>query len=182
MLRPSQRLGNIYTDPALVRRVAGWKQEGRLDEVTVEEREAHKSRLRLHTVKGRELGLLLPRGTVLAAGDVFALEGEEGGVLVQLSLQEVMVLAPLPYADPAERLRRAVRLGHVLGNQHWPVAVVGEQVLVPVSLDRAVMETVLKTHHLADHFSIHYEQRLWPQEEAVSDQRSAISDQEDNEK
>lgn len=165
MLRLSHRLGNIHTTLALAAQVTVWQQEGKLDEVTVEEREAHKSRLRVHTRKGRELGLLLPRGTELTAGDVFALEGEEGGVLIHLALQEIMVLVPRPCTNAAERLRRAVRLGHVLGNQHWPVAVVGEQVLVPVTLDRAVMETVLKTHHLTDHFSIHYEQRFWPKEE-----------------
>lgn len=164
-MRLSQLLGNIHTNPVLATQVAVWKQEGRLDEVTIEEREAHKNRLRLHTVKGRELALLLPRGTVLAAGDVFALEGKTGGVLVHIALQEIMVLAPLPSTNPVERLRWAVRLGHVLGNQHWPVAVVGEQVLVPVTLDRAVMETVLKTHRLTDHFSVQYEQRPWPKEE-----------------
>jgi len=162
MLRLSQHLGNIHTDHELQERVALWRQRGWLDEVTVEEREARKSRLRLRSIKGRELGLLLPRGAILAAGDLFALEGEEGGVLVHFALQEVMVLVPQPCASMAERLRHAVRLGHVLGNQHWPVAVVGEQILVPVTLDRAVMETVLRTHHLTEHFSLHYEQRVWP--------------------
>jgi urease accessory protein len=175
MLRLSHRLGNIHTDPALAAQVSTWQQHGGLDEVTIDEREARKSRLRVQTVKGREVGILLPRGTVLAAGDVFAVEGEEGGVLVHLALQEVMVLTPLLCVDTVEQLRRAVRLGHVLGNQHWPVAVVGEQVLVPVALDRAVMETVLRTHHLTEHFSIRYEQRPWPKEEALSDQHSAIS-------
>ena len=75
-----------------------------------------------------------------------------------------MVLTPLTHADPHEQLQRAVRLGHVLGNQHWPVAVVGEQILVPVSLDRAVMETVLRTHHMTDYFQIQYERRAWPHE------------------
>jgi urease accessory protein len=149
----------------LADRVSQWEQAGILDEVTIDEREAHKSRLRLYTSKGRELGLHLARGTKLADGDVFALEREVGGVLFHLSLQEVMVLAPLPCPNEAERLRRAVRLGHVLGNQHWPVAVVEQQVLVPVSLDRAVMETVLRTHRLSGYFSIRYERRPWPQEE-----------------
>jgi urease accessory protein len=165
MLRLSHRLGNIHTDSALATQVAVWKQEGRLDEVTVDEREAQKSRLRVHTVQGRELGLLLSRGTVLTAGDVFALEGDEGGVLIHLALQEIMVLVSRPCPNAAEWLRWVVRLGHVLGNQHWPVVVSGEQILVPVTLDRAVMETVLKTYHLNDHFTIHYEQRPWPQEE-----------------
>ena len=164
MQRLHHRLGNIHTDPALATCVAQWQQAGLLDEVTIDEREAYKSRLRLYTLQGRELGLLLQRGVRLADGDLFALDGEDGGVLIHLSLQEVMVLTPLPCASETERLDRAVRLGHVLGNQHWPIAVVGEQVLVPVSIDRAVMETVLKTHHLLDCFSVHYEQRAWPQE------------------
>lgn len=167
MLRVSQCLGNIHADPVLADRVGRWEKAGILDEVTIDEREAHKSRLRLYTSKGRELGLHLVRGTKLADGDVFALESEEGGVLLRLSLQEVMVLTPLPCPNDSERLRRAVRLGHVLGNQHWPVAVVGQQVQVPVSLDRAVMETVLRTHHLSGYFSIHYERRPWPQEEGI---------------
>jgi urease accessory protein UreE len=81
-----------------------------------------------------------------------------------------MVLTPLAsadsagLADTAGQLQQAVRLGHVLGNQHWPVAVVGEQILVPVALDRAVMETVLRTHHMTDYFQIRYERRAWPQE------------------
>lgn len=165
MLRLNHYLGNINTDPVLATRTAEWRQKGSLDEATIEERETHKSRLRLHTRKGREVGLLLTRGSVLQEGDVFALEGEEGGVLIHLALQEIMVLTPFPCANEAERLRRAVRLGHVLGNQHWQVTVVGEHILVPVTLDRAVMETVLKTHHLTDYFSIDYERRPWPKEE-----------------
>lgn len=165
MLRVSQYLGNIRTDSIVADKLAQWERAGKLEEVAIDEREASKSRLRLRTSKGRELGLFLPRGTKITDGDVFALDSEEGGVLIHLSLQEVMVLTPLPCPSATERLRRAVRLGHVLGNQHWPVAVVEEQVLVPVSLDRAVMETVLKTHHLTSYFFIQYEQRPWPQEE-----------------
>jgi urease accessory protein UreE len=181
MLHRSPRLGNIHTDPDLLTQVALWKREGKLDEVTLEEREAHKSRLRVYTRNGRELGLVLPRGTVLAAGDVFALDGEDGGVLVHLALQEVIVLTPLADLSGPERLRWAVRLGHVLGNQHWPVAVVGEQILTPVTLDRTVMETVLKTHHLTEHFSLHYERRPWPREEALGNQHLAVSNHKDKE-
>jgi len=55
MLRLSHRLGNIHTDPALAAQISTWQQHGRFDEVTLDEREAHKSRLRVQTVKGREL-------------------------------------------------------------------------------------------------------------------------------
>lgn len=164
MLRVSHRLGNIHTDQKLAATVRQWQQTGQLEEINIEERHAHKSRFRLHTASGREIGFVLPRGITIADGDVFGIKDEAGGLLVHLSLQEVMVLSLQPHIDAAEHLQWAVRLGHVLGNQHWPIAVVGEQILVPVTLDRAVMETVLRTHHLTERFSVHYEQRAWPQE------------------
>jgi urease accessory protein len=162
MQHVSHCLGNLHTTSGLLAQVAAWREEGKIDEVTLEEREAQKSRLRLTTRGGRELALLLPRGTALADGDVFAVAGEDLKVLVHIALQEVMVLTPLHNASATDALPWAVRLGHVLGNQHWPVAVVGGQILTPVTLDRGVMETVLKTHHLTHYFSIQYERRSWP--------------------
>ncbi len=164
MLRVSHRLGNIYTDRKLAATVRQWQQTGQLEEINIEERHAHKSRFRLYTASKREIGFVLPRGTTIADGDVFGLKDEAGGLLVHISLQEVMVLSPQPHTDAVEGLKWAVRLGHVLGNQHWPIAVVGEQILVPVTLGRAVMETVLRTHHLTERFTLHYEQRAWPQD------------------
>ena len=174
MLRVHERLGNLFANPDLAARVQTWQHTGQLEEITLDERDAHKSRLRVQTLSGRELGLILPRGTTLTDGDVFSLVAEDGGVLVHISLQEIMVLTPLTHTestDPHEQLRRAVRLGHVLGNQHWPVAVVGEQILVPVSLDRAVMETVLRTHHMTEYFQIQYERRAWPQDHEDQDKQ-----------
>jgi urease accessory protein len=165
MLHISHRLGNVRTNPTLQGQVPTWRNAGTLDEVTIEERDAHKSRLRLCTDTGREIGFILPRGAELADGDVFAVEEEERRVLVHIALQEVMVLTPRESPRVHQRWAWAVRLGHVLGNQHWPVAAVGEQILTPVTVDRAVMETVLATHHLTEHFTIHYERRSWPKEE-----------------
>jgi urease accessory protein len=167
MLYRGYYLGSIHTDASVAERVARWRQEDRLEDVTVRDHEARKSRLRLHTSKGHEIGLILSHGRELAAGDVYALEGTNAGILIHLAPQEVMVLLPRPCCDPVERIRRAVHLGHVLGNQHWPLAVVGAEVLVLVIIDTAVMETVLRTHHVLEHFSIRYQHRPWPQEEAT---------------
>ena len=162
MLRVSHRLGNIHQDSDLAARVTQWEQAQQLEEVTINEREAQKSRLRLQTSTGQDLGLVLPRGTEIADGDVFAFTDREGGLVVHLALQEVMVLTLRPGLPPHEQHHWLVRLGHVLGNQHWPIANVDDTVLVPVTLDRAVMETVLRTHHLLDQFTIRYERRSWP--------------------
>ena len=162
MLRMSHRLGNIYQDSDLAAQVTQWEQAQQLEEVTINEREAQKSRLRLRTATGQDLGLVLPRGAAVADGDIFAFADRAGGLLVHLSRQEVMVLTLHPGLPLDEQHHWLVRLGHVLGNQHWPIALVHEEILVPVTLDRAVMETVLRTHHLLDQFTIRYEPRSWP--------------------
>lgn len=158
----NQHLGNIHHDAELRAQVTAWRDHGQLDEATVDERDAHKGRLCIFTDRGQEYGLILTRGTVLTSGDVFAREAEEGAVLISLLPQELMVLTLRNDLSVEDRLHWAVRVGHVLGNQHWPVAMVGEQICTPVAIDRAVMETVLKTHHVADYCTIHYEQRAWP--------------------
>lgn len=43
-------------------------------------------------------------------------------------------------------LRTCVELGHALGNQHWPALVKGTCVYVPLTVDRKVMSSVMKTH------------------------------------
>ena len=48
---------------------------------------------------------------------------------------------------PAEEaLASAVKLGHALGNQHWPMVVMGGMVYVPVTTDSRVMGAVMDTH------------------------------------
>lgn len=168
MLHISHRLGNVHMNPTLQGQAAEWRNAGNLDEITINERDAHKSRLRLFTNTGREIGLILPRGAEITDGDVFAVQEDESRVLIRIALQEVMVLTPSESLQAHERWAWAVRLGHVLGNQHWPIAVVGEQIFTPVTVDRAVMETVLATHHLTEHFTIRYERRSWPKEEGLS--------------
>ena len=161
----SRCLGNIHHDPALQARVTAWRHQGRLGEATIDERDARKGRLRIFTDQGQEYGLVLARGTALTSGDVFSLDVEDGGVLIALSRQELMMLTLRHDLSTEERVRWAVRVGQVLGNQHWPVAMVGEHICTPVTIDRAVMETVLKTHHVTDYCTIHYEQRAWPSED-----------------
>ena len=45
-------------------------------------------------------------------------------------------------------IRTAVEFGHAVGNQHWPAVVKGMQVYIPLTVDRKVMQSVMRTHHL----------------------------------
>ena len=164
MLRVNGKLGNIRENVGLRADVSRWKERGLLEEVHIEERDTHKTRLRLLTESGRDLGIHVPRNSMIADGDLFALRNAEGGLLIHVALQELMVLTARRTQSLETRQQWLVKLGHVLGNQHWPIAFSGASVLVPVTLDRSVMETVLRTHHLLDRFSTRYERREWPRE------------------
>jgi len=111
--------------------------------------EAQKNRLRKKTRDGQELAVSLDRGTYMRDGDVLLWdESARRAVVAKLSLRDVMVihleaLATMP-ADLA--MRTGVELGHALGNQHWPALVKGSNVYVPLTVDRKVMSSVMKTH------------------------------------
>ena len=142
-------VGNLGDDARLRDLHRRAEVEGRAETVALTPLDAQKGRLRTQTDKGTPLGLSLGRGTALRDGDVLYLDEGEGRMIVaRLKPEEVLVLTVKPAASAEELLRVAVQLGHVLGNQHWPVKIEGMSVYVPVSVDKKVMETVLRTYDL----------------------------------
>ncbi len=149
MIVVEEIVGNVGEDVRLRDLYRQWQAAGRAETVELTPLEAQKGRLRTVTDKGTPLGMSLGRGTVLRDGDVVYLNEVEGRMIVaRLKPEEVLVITLKPGPSPAELLRVAVQLGHVLGNQHWPVKIEGTSVYVPVSVDKKVMETVLKTYDL----------------------------------
>jgi urease accessory protein len=141
-------LGNLAEDARLRDLHRRWQAEGRVETVALTPLDAQKGRLRIQTDKGTPLGLSLGRGTALRDGDVLYLDEPQARMIVaRLMPEEVLVITVKP-AAAADLVRVAVQLGHVLGNQHWPVKIEGMSVYIPVSVDRKVMETVLKTYDL----------------------------------
>ena len=120
-----------------------------VDTLELDHWEAQKNRLRKKTGGGRELAISLDRGTFMRDGDVLLWDEQaRQAVVARLSLRDVMVINLEALAAlPAElALRTSVELGHALGNQHWPALVKGSRVYVPLTIDRKVMSSVMKTH------------------------------------
>ena len=148
------------TGPALVRVDAilgratedGWP--GRLehtsvDELLLDQAEAQKSRLRKTTAGGAEVAISLDRGTQLRDGDILSWdEVRRTAIVARVELKDVLVIdvSPLLGGPREVAMTRCVELGHALGNQHWPAVVKGTRVYVPLTVARAVMASVMKTH------------------------------------
>jgi len=111
--------------------------------------EAQKSRLRKSSQNGLDLAISLPRGILLHDGDILKWDEAQGTATVaRVNLKDVMVveLSALQTQNSEVLVRTCVELGHALGNQHWPAVVKGNRVFIPLTVDKKVMASVMKTH------------------------------------
>jgi urease accessory protein len=124
-----------------------------VDPLHLDQWEAQKSRLRKATEGGLELALSLERNVQLRDGDVLHWEeAARRAVVARIALNDVMIveIGPALAGPPEAIVRTLFELGHALGNQHWPAIVKGDRVYVPLTVDRKVMASVMKTHAFAD--------------------------------
>lgn len=120
-----------------------------LDYLDLDQWQAQKNRFRKRTTQGVELALSLERNTYLHTGDILLWDADDRRATVaRIALQDVLVvdLARLFEQEPAAICQTCFELGHALGNQHWPAVVSGSKVYVPLTVDRKVMASVMKTH------------------------------------
>jgi urease accessory protein len=139
-----------------------------VDTLELDHWEAQKSRFRKRSSGGAELAVSLDRGSFIRDGDVLRWDAEQQTLLLaRIRLRDVMMIelsglleaganGASPDASPTGQgsqtsaellgLRTCVELGHALGNQHWPALVKGTCVYVPLTVDRKVMSSVMKTH------------------------------------
>lgn len=147
MIRVERVLGNVHQ---------GFRAQGEtLEELWLTPWEAQKRRLRKRTPGGRDLAIALTQAGELADGDVLY-AAPDVTVVARVEAGEVVVFRLEDVTSSNLLATRALRLGHVLGNQHWPVRLhrgdrTGHQALeivVPLALDRRVVDAVIRAHQL----------------------------------
>jgi urease accessory protein len=132
-------VGNRHDDPGLEERIAAHEREGTFEQVVIGADERKKSRLRVETDAGTDLGIVVQRPE-LRPGDVLFVE-ETAAAVIAFEEREAYVIE-LP--DPGgETVSAAVELGHRIGNQHWDIAVEGETIYVPLDVEKRILEDVL---------------------------------------
>jgi urease accessory protein len=131
---------------------ASWKKQlegATLDHLSLDQWQAQKNRFRKNTEGGVELAVSLERNSHLHHGDILVWDAAaRKAIVAHIQLQEVLVIQLSgSLTQPQESLARTCfELGHALGNQHWPAVVKGTKVYVPLTVDRQVMASVMKTH------------------------------------
>ena len=135
-------VGNRHDDPALDEQIGVHETAGTLERVVIESSDRKKSRLRVETDAGTDLGIVVDRPE-LRAGDVLYCD-DIGAAVVEFDERVAFVLE-LPAPD-AEVLATVVELGHRIGNQHWNLAVEDGCIYVPVEADRRILESVIEPY------------------------------------
>lgn len=140
-------LGNINADESLSLEVQRLDKQKKVERVLVPFHDAGRRRVRVRTDQGTDIGVDLPLDEALQDGDVLPV-GDDADrlVLIEVAPSEALALR-MSREIPADQLFEfGVRLGHMLGNQHWPITVKEDIVYAPLTIDHKVMETVVRTH------------------------------------
>lgn len=141
-------IGNLRS-PEWARRVEG----AEIEYVDLDQWTAQKSRFVITSDQGHEYAVALARHTQMLDGDIIDYLPEENKIVaIRIQLNDVLVidLASLARQKPETIIHIAVELGHAIGNQHWPAVVKGTKVFVPLTVDKKVMDSVMRTHHIED--------------------------------
>jgi urease accessory protein len=120
-----------------------------VERIELDQWEAQKNRFRKHSSVGTEVAVSLERGSHLQDGDILIWnESDHRAVVVAIQFKEVMVveLSEIMKQQTDKLVQTCVELGHAIGNQHWPAVIKGTRVYVPLTVDRNVMASVMKTH------------------------------------
>ena len=131
-----------------------WRERAahaQIEYVDLDQWTAQKSRFVARGSLGTEYAVAFGRRTTIADGDIFYYDDKQKRMaVVRLRMNDIMVidLGALMRQDTQSAVDIAIELGHALGNQHWPAVVQGSRVYVPLTVDRKVMESVMRTHHI----------------------------------
>ena len=139
-------IGNL-DDPAWRERAEG----AEIETIDLDQWTAQKSRFVVRSDRDNEYAVALKRHSQLLGGDIIDYRPAERRIVaIRIALSDVLLieLGELATQAPEQIIHTAVELGHAIGNQHWPAVVKGTRVYVPLTVDRKVMESVMRTHHI----------------------------------
>jgi urease accessory protein len=134
MLRATKILGHSSDERFAARRV---------ERLVVDAAEASRHRLRRETDKGTDVAIDLPRGTFILDGAGIA-DDQSTIIVAERKPEEALVVRLSEALHPQQRLEQAIRLGHAFGNQHVPIEVENEEVRIPVTTSRSVVQATVE--------------------------------------
>lgn len=150
-------LGNIDRNDKLAQQIAKAKEANTILEVFLTKSDRAKGRIFTHSTKAIAVGIVKSRDLKLEEGDVF--QTTEGNLLLIHLKAETLMVLNLTSAIDSNSLMKLVRLGHLLGNQHYPIKIEGAKIYVPIDTNSKVITTSIKKLNIPN-LTISWEENL----------------------
>jgi urease accessory protein len=148
-------LGNLVEDSSLAAKVTQARQQASCLDVSLSQSDRHKGRIQTRSTSGVTVGIIKSRDWSIRASDVFMTEAEQL-VVIHLQEQKLLVLSfEQPVTASATEL---VRLGHVLGNHHYPITIANQKIYLQPGADFVIVEQIIKQLQIPG-LTINYEMR-----------------------
>lgn len=137
----SHYLGNISENQDIAIQVSQAQQQRQCLTVSIGRNDCGKGRVFAQTDTGQSVGIVKGRDWRLRDGDVLR---AQDGQLIVITLQKQLVIA-LQFERKAHNTPvNLMRLGHIIGNRHWPVTLRGETLYVEVAANADVVEATIR--------------------------------------
>jgi urease accessory protein len=121
----------------LIQEIKQWDLTGKeIEYIPMTWEDRQRTRQRIKTKSGLELGLTLPTGTLLRPGDILHIEGNLA-FIVAAREEDVLVIKPSDW-------REAALVAHHIGNQHKTIAIEPDGILVLYDLPLEVFFKKIK--------------------------------------
>ena len=131
-------LGNINHNPDLAAQVNQAKTANKYLEISLQESDRAKGRILTESLSGISIGIIKNRELLLKSGDI--LETENGDfLLIKLQEEKLMVLTFAASVTNNNALE-LVRLGHILGNNHYPIKIQDNKIYVRLVTNPKVLK------------------------------------------
>lgn len=130
-------LGNINYNSELAQLIASQT----CLKVSLTESDRYKGRIHAHTDSGIAVGIIKSRDRPLESGDLWQTNCDQL-ILIQLQAAAMMVIDVVALESTVSAVQ-LIKLGHVLGNHHYPIAIQGSKIYVKLTTPRHVLEKLI---------------------------------------
>lgn len=142
-------IGNVNQNKSLIEEF----DADLVDRVVIDPDERKRSRIRAMTESGTEVGIVPSEETGLKNGDVLA--ADDGQRLVVEFERVEALIVELPDNINPHDIFDAIKFGHMIGNRHWSLRIVDDEIQIPLSGDRSIVEDFVD-QHLPEGFHYRY--------------------------
>lgn len=159
-------LGNVRTDKKLHDIYQKLSNEKKVERLLLSRMEAQRSRIRRTSDSGTDIAINLQQNSILRHGDVLLIENGRM-IIVEYEPEDVLGLKIKDDIPNDQKIRIAIKLGHIIGNLHRPICTKDIITYVPVQSEAEIANIRQMLLPIIDYIDTHHEKIVFEQDEGI---------------